>query len=350
MMHRAQIEARLVPVKDWMPADVRAGAKDRKLKAGEVLFRIGDKTIGLCEVIAGRVRLARVDRSGHEVVLHVAGAGETLAEAALFSPQYHCDAIASTKATVRVYPKREVLAAFERNPKAARAFSAALAHQVMDLRTRIEQRNIRSARERVRHFLALNTKANGRVFELRGTLKDLAAELGLTHEALYRTLAALERSGEIRRNHSKITLLPRMIEIICWLCGLSYSGHQGHNAKEAPDVKTSMEDNACRDGSPCRDCLCLRTNAVRRPNGHAWSDGARRHDEPNAWSDDAGPRRNAWRHGNARRYGRSWRNAWPTICRDRHTDHGRARCLRNDPRDRSNSTVRSQDRLVKGQR
>ncbi len=57
----------------------------------------------------------------------------------------------------------------------------------MDLRTRIEQRNIRSARERVRHFLILNAKANGRVFELRGTLKDLAAELGLTHEALYRT-------------------------------------------------------------------------------------------------------------------------------------------------------------------
>ena len=80
----------------------------------------------------------------------------------------------------------------------------------MDLRTRIEQRNIRSARERVRHFLTLNAKTNGRVFELRGTLKDLAAELGLTHEALYRTLAALERSGEIRRNHSKITLLRRV--------------------------------------------------------------------------------------------------------------------------------------------
>ena len=64
--------------------------------------------------------------------------------------------------------------------------------------------------KRVRHFLILNAKANGRVFELRGTLKDLAAELGLTHEALYRTLAALERSGEIRRNHSKITLLRRV--------------------------------------------------------------------------------------------------------------------------------------------
>jgi CRP-like cAMP-binding protein len=199
-----------VPVKEWMPPGARAAAKDRKLKAGEVLFRLGDKTMGLCEVITGRIRLARVDRSGHEVVLHVAGAGETLAEASLFSPQYHCDAIASTNAAVRVYPKREVLAAFESNPKAARAFSAALAHQVMDLRTRIEQRNIRSARERVRHYLTLNAKTNGRVFELRGTLKDLAAELGLTHEALYRTLAALERSGEIRRNHNKITLLRQL--------------------------------------------------------------------------------------------------------------------------------------------
>ncbi len=53
-----------VPVKDSMPADVRAAAKNRKLKAGEVLFRLGDKTIGLCEVIAGHVRLARVDRWG----------------------------------------------------------------------------------------------------------------------------------------------------------------------------------------------------------------------------------------------------------------------------------------------
>ena len=199
-----------MPVKDWMPTGVRAAAKDRNLKAGEALFRLGDKTTGLCEVIAGRVRLARVDRSGHEVVLYVAEAGETLAEASLFSPQYHCDAIASTNATVRVYPKREMLAAFERNPKAARAFSAALARQVMDLRARIEQRNIRSARERVRHYLAVNASGDGRAVNLRGTLKDIAAELGLTHEAFYRTLAALERSGEIKRNREKITLLRRV--------------------------------------------------------------------------------------------------------------------------------------------
>lgn len=196
-------------VKDWLTGGVRAAALDRKLKAGEPLFRLGDRTAGLCEVIAGRVRLARLDRSGHEIVLHVAGPGETLAEASLFSPHYHCDAIASTDAIVRVYPRREVLAAFEHNPKAARAFTETLARQVMSLRTRIEQRNIRSARERVRHFLALNAGADGRTVELRGTLKDLAAEIGLTHEALYRTLAALERTGEIRRKGETIVLAKR---------------------------------------------------------------------------------------------------------------------------------------------
>lgn len=199
-----------MPAKDWLPASVRAAAIDRKLKSGETLFRLGDKTAGLCEVIAGRVRLARVDRSGHEIVLHVAGPGETIAEASLFSSQYHCDAIASTSAIVRVYPKREVLTAFERDPLAAKAFSAKLARQVMNLRTRIEQRNIRSARDRVWHYLVLNVGADGRTVELRRTLKDVAAEIGLTHEALYRAVARLERGGAIKRSRGKITLLRRV--------------------------------------------------------------------------------------------------------------------------------------------
>ena len=195
-----------MPVKDWLPAAVRRAGVDRRLKAGETLFRLGDKTVGFCEVGTGRVRLARVDRAGHEIVLHVAGPGETIAEASLFAGHYHCDAIASTDAVVRIYPKTAVLAAFDKDRAAAQAFTATLARQVMKLRTRIEQRNIRSARERVRHYLALNVGADGRTVELAGTLKDLAAELGLTHEALYRTLAALERSGAIKRGKGKITL------------------------------------------------------------------------------------------------------------------------------------------------
>lgn len=193
-----------------MPAAVRAVAFERKLKAGEALFRLGDKAAGFYEVVSGRVRLVRVDRVGRETVLHVAGPAETLAEASLFSGQYHCDAIANTDATVRVYPKRQVIAAFEKDPKALKTFTAMLAHQVMTLRTRLQQRNIRSARERVRQFLSLNIGPDGRSVELHGTLKDLAAEIGLTHEALYRALAALERAGQIKRAGNRIMLVKRV--------------------------------------------------------------------------------------------------------------------------------------------
>ena len=193
-----------------MPAAIRAVAFERKLKAGEALFRLGDKAAGFYEIVSGRVRLVRVDRVGRETVLHVAGPAETLAEASLFSGHYHCDAVANTDATVRVYPKRQVVSVFEKDPKALKTFTAMLAHQVMSLRTRLQQRNIRSARERVRQFLALNIGPDGRTVELHGTLKDLAAEIGLTHEALYRALAALERAGEIKRGGNRIMLLRRV--------------------------------------------------------------------------------------------------------------------------------------------
>jgi CRP/FNR family transcriptional regulator, dissimilatory nitrate respiration regulator len=194
----------------WMPAAIRAVAFERRLKAGEALFRLGDKAAGFYEVVSGRVRLVRVDRVGRETVLHVAGPAETLAEASLFSGQYHCDAVANTDATVRVYPKRQVISAFEKDPKALKTFTAMLAHQVMTLRTRLQQRNIRSARERVRQFLAFNIGPDGRSHELHGTLKDLAAEIGLTHEALYRALAALERAGEVKRAGNRIMLVKRV--------------------------------------------------------------------------------------------------------------------------------------------
>ena len=193
-------------VRDWLPTTVRAAGIDRVLASGQALFRSGDPTAGIYEVLQGRVQMVRVDSSGREVVLYSAAAGELFGEAALFSPIYQCDAISRTDAKVRLYPKDKVLAGFRRNPDAASAFMAILAREIMSLRTRIEQRNIRSASERVRHFLALNTDADGRTVLLRGTLKDLAAELDLTHEALYRALAGLAAKGAIKRSKNKIVL------------------------------------------------------------------------------------------------------------------------------------------------
>lgn len=152
------------------------------------------------------MRLSRIDQTGSEIVLHIAGAGDLIAEASLFSKIYHCDAIAMTDARARLYPKEALLAEYRQNPQAAEAFASRLAHELMALRTRLELRNIRSARERVQTYLALNAGADGCTIELQGTVKDLAAELGLTHEALYRTLAKLEAEGSISRWKDNIIL------------------------------------------------------------------------------------------------------------------------------------------------
>jgi len=196
---------------DWISANIAASATERSLKAGQNLFRAGARPAGLYEVVKGRIRLVRLDRSGREAVLQLAAPGDVLAEASLFSSAYHCDAIASSEATVRLYPKSALLAELERDPKLLLAFSAMLARQVMTLRTRLERRNIHSARDRVRHYLTVNADANGRSVTLRGTLKDLAAELGLAHEALYRTLAGMAADGEIERGKGQIRILRRAV-------------------------------------------------------------------------------------------------------------------------------------------
>ena len=184
---------------DWLSPTVRAAAIERRLTAGQALFRAGSRSNGFFAVVGGTVRLIRVDRNGREAVLQTASAGDTLAEASLFSPAYHCDAIAATDAVVRLFPKSVMLAELQRDPKLARAFATMLARQVMTLRTRLETRNIHSARERVRHFLTIHAGGDGRTVALAGTLKQLAADLGLTHEALY----ARSPAGGRRRDHAE---------------------------------------------------------------------------------------------------------------------------------------------------
>ena len=191
---------------NWLPT-VRNAGVERRLARGQVLFRLGDPTAGLYQVVRGTVRLVRVDSSGREAILYIAKAGETFAEASLFSPVYRCDAIAATRCTVEFYAKSAVLAVLRSDHHAAEGFMATLAHQVMSLRAGLQLRGVRSARARVRDFLALNAGADGCTVELSGTAKDMAAELGLTHEALYRALARMSARGEISRGKRTIKIL-----------------------------------------------------------------------------------------------------------------------------------------------
>lgn len=192
---------------DWLVAALPAGVSARRLEPGQALFRQGDKATAIFAVEQGRLRLIRHTIDDRRVVLHTARAGDLFAEAALFSEIYHCDATADIPSRLRVLSKPGLLAAFRADADFAERFMAVLARQVMALRTRLELRSIRSARERVLQHLLLAADSDGRTVRLDGSLMDLAAEIGLTHEALYRALAALESEGAVARTADGIVLL-----------------------------------------------------------------------------------------------------------------------------------------------
>ena len=169
------------PSLDWMPAGVRERSIVRKLEAGQTLFRQGDKASAIFEVEQGRVQLIRQTVDDHPVVMHTALPGHLFAEAALFAGAYQCDAVAPVTALVRAYAKHELLASLRADPAMAERFMAALAHQVHALRARLEERNIRSARQRALHHLSLRAGGDGRTMRLNGTLVELAAEIGSAH-------------------------------------------------------------------------------------------------------------------------------------------------------------------------
>jgi CRP-like cAMP-binding protein len=157
-------------------------------------------------VESGAVRLLRYGRQGEEVVLHDARPGEFFAEASLDSARYHCDAVASEPSVLLQVPAEALRTLLDVDREFARQWVALLARQLRTVRTRVERLSLKSAAERVRHWLVSEGLGPRCEVVLDGTLKDLARHLGLTHEVLYRTLAAMEREGVIERGSGVLRL------------------------------------------------------------------------------------------------------------------------------------------------
>lgn len=191
---------------EGLPPSIEVASIIRVLAPGEQLFRQGDSAAAIYKVESGRLRLIRRTVDDHLVILHTARRGEYFAEASLFAEAYHCDAIAAVQSSVRAYPKPMMMDAFRTDPALAEAFMARLARQLQELRARMELRNIRSGRDRVLQYLRLCAGMRGRSIAIEGQLQDIAAEIGITREALYRTLAALEAEGCLTRSETAILL------------------------------------------------------------------------------------------------------------------------------------------------
>jgi CRP-like cAMP-binding protein len=200
-----------VPDKPVVPVIAGLAPTPRRISAGDTLFRKGDATIGIFYVTEGRLRMQRVTPDGGTVTQHVARPGEMFAEASLFSERYQCDVVAEMDSMVWLYPKNELTQRLRGDLESLWSLTAGLARNLHGLRQRYELKQIRSASQRVLQLLRLHCDEAG-VYSTTGVLKDMAAELGLTHEALYRALAKLEREGRVERSSGALRVIAQLNE------------------------------------------------------------------------------------------------------------------------------------------
>jgi len=179
-----------------------------ELQPAQWLFRAGAPPRYIHFIEEGAVRLVRHGRQGEEVVLHDARPGEFLAEASVDSARYHCDAVASEASVVLRVAKADFQQLLSEDAAFERIWIALLGAQLRTARTRIERLSLRSAEERIRHLLLSEGRGPRCELVVAGTLKDLARQLGLTHESLYRTLARMQKDGVIDRQGLRLRLTP----------------------------------------------------------------------------------------------------------------------------------------------
>lgn len=163
------------------------------LAVGEMVMRAGDKASGLYAVESGRIALSR-----HGSMVHVAEPGTLFGESGLFVDTNPVDAVALEPSVVLAYARSQVLLHLRAHPDINLAFSAYLARRLNAARARIELGKVKGAEDRVTAFLIQAGAAQGWI-KLGQPLSHIAADIGLTHEAFYRTLRKLVDKGALDR-------------------------------------------------------------------------------------------------------------------------------------------------------
>ena len=169
----------------WLGSLAALAHRELQLADGEVLFRTRDPVRHIYLVRSGCIRLERVQASGEPLVLQRAAAGQMPAEASLFATHYHCDAVAAGSTVVARIHKADALKLQDQDPGWLRAFAGHLAGEVQRTRARAQLLSLKRVDARLDAWLTVN----GGALPERGRWLELAAELAVTPEALYRELA-----------------------------------------------------------------------------------------------------------------------------------------------------------------
>ena len=182
------------------------------LEKGTILFHQGDPAVAFFIVLSGWMKLYRTGVDGSEIVIHVAKAGETFAEAAMFlGGAYPVNAAAVTDVRLHRIEGRAVRDGITANPNLAFALLGAMSRRLRYLVGEIEALKRRGATEMVAEFL-MELSASSASDQARVTLPFektlIAALLGIKPESLSRALGRLKSAG-VEVNGAEVSIASR---------------------------------------------------------------------------------------------------------------------------------------------
>jgi CRP-like cAMP-binding protein len=186
-----------------VPERVRRSAHTQAVSKSAQLFARGDRPQAMYFVVSGEIHLVRSSLSGDQLVLQRAQRG-FLAEASLDQAKYHCDAVAVRPSQLLVIPRKAFRDALA-DEEFSKVWIAHLSGELRRVRAQAERMALKTAEARILHYV--EAEGNNGSISLNRSKKEWANELGLTHEALYRALARMQRNGHIRADAKSLTIL-----------------------------------------------------------------------------------------------------------------------------------------------
>lgn len=193
------------PLVALLPPDLHDRCVSHDCPAGTALFWTGDRPRWMFFVSEGEIVLERHAKDGRTVCLQRCRSG-FVGEASLTSGRYHCDGRAARPSRMTKVPIRALREALTRDGEFAERWIRMLSWEVRRLRLQNERMALPRVKDRPLHLL--ETEGDEGRYRLTCSLKELARQLAVTHEALYRAIAHLVAQGRIdRRGDSLVSTL-----------------------------------------------------------------------------------------------------------------------------------------------
>lgn len=199
------------------PGEVRelvACLRERHYRAGDVIFRKGDRCYGLCIVLSGRVRTVTTSLEGREQVLKVFGPGRTFADIPVFDDEpLPADAVAVTDSTVALLSQADLFDLVRRYPDVGLDVIRLFASRLRAYKLVVEDLSLRDVVARVARLLLDRACGQATLVEdtasvsLPYTQHEVAAMVGSVREVVQRALKTLEDAGVIQMARGRIRIV-----------------------------------------------------------------------------------------------------------------------------------------------